>query len=190
MLIMSKRIPEETKQRAVRVVLEHLDEYPNLTVACETVSQRLGFGAESLRRWVRQARWLAGTRAMATTPRAAFRVSPAEARSMPGLSSSPSRFEWGLRCRVLAPVHHAGKGSFQCLVLATCVRVVQQLVPEQSLVAVGPLVGVENMEDGGAPTTVGTDIHGVVFGTRRVLHVPKPSQLIVHRKRGSLGTPP
>jgi transposase len=35
-------------------VLDHLDEYPNLTCACETVSARLGFGAESLRRWVRQ----------------------------------------------------------------------------------------------------------------------------------------
>ena len=54
MLIMPKRIPEETKQRAIRLVLDHLDEYPNLTAACETVSARLGFGAESLRRWVRQ----------------------------------------------------------------------------------------------------------------------------------------
>ncbi len=51
---MPKRIPEETKQRAIRLVLDHLDEYPNLTAACETVSARLGFGAESLRRWVRQ----------------------------------------------------------------------------------------------------------------------------------------
>jgi transposase-like protein len=53
-VIMPKRIPEETKQRAIRLVLDHLDEYPNLTVACETVSARLGFGAESLRRWVRR----------------------------------------------------------------------------------------------------------------------------------------
>jgi transposase len=36
-------------------VLEHLDEYPNITAACKSVSKRLGFGAESLRRWVRQA---------------------------------------------------------------------------------------------------------------------------------------
>ncbi len=52
---MPKMIPEETKQRAIRLVLEYLDEYPNLTAACESVSKRLGFGAESLRRWVRQA---------------------------------------------------------------------------------------------------------------------------------------
>ncbi|MDX2378002.1 hypothetical protein M4I32_14490 [Microbacterium sp. LRZ72] len=52
---MPKRVPEETKQRAFRLVLDHLEEYPNLSSTCESVSARLGFGAESLRRWVRQA---------------------------------------------------------------------------------------------------------------------------------------
>ena len=59
---MPKRIPEETKRRATRLVLDHLDEYPNVTVACKTVSSRLGFGAESLRPWVRQAQIDSGQR--------------------------------------------------------------------------------------------------------------------------------
>ena len=67
MLIMPKRIPEETKQRAIRLVLDHLDEYPNLTAACGAVSARLGFGTESLRRWVRQAQVDAGDRQGVTT---------------------------------------------------------------------------------------------------------------------------
>ncbi len=66
-MTMPKRIPKDTRQRAVRLVLDHVDEYPNLTVACQTVAGRLGFGAESLRRWVRQVQVDGGQRQGVTT---------------------------------------------------------------------------------------------------------------------------
>ena len=55
MLDMPKRIDNELKARAVRLVTEHRREYPNLTAACLAVSKQVGVGAESVRRWVRQA---------------------------------------------------------------------------------------------------------------------------------------
>ena len=65
---MPKKIPEQTRQRAVRLVLDHLDEYESLTAACESVSAKVGVGHESLRRWVRQAQVDAGQRAGVSTP--------------------------------------------------------------------------------------------------------------------------
>lgn len=52
---MPKKIDEQLKARAVRLVTEHQQEYPNLTSACAAVARQVGVGKESVRRWVRQA---------------------------------------------------------------------------------------------------------------------------------------
>ena len=52
---MPKKIDEQLKTRAVRLVTEHRREYPTLTAACEAVARQVGVGKESVRRWVRQA---------------------------------------------------------------------------------------------------------------------------------------
>ncbi len=59
---MPKRIDEQLKARAVRLVTEHQQEYPSLTAACEAVARQVGVGQESVRRWVRQAQVDAGDR--------------------------------------------------------------------------------------------------------------------------------
>jgi transposase len=55
MQFMPKKIDEQLKERAVRLVTEHQQEYPNLTMACAAVARQVGVGKESVRRWVRQA---------------------------------------------------------------------------------------------------------------------------------------
>jgi transposase len=52
---MPKRIDEQLKDRAVRLVTEHQQEYPSLSAVCEAVARQVGVGKESVRRWVRQA---------------------------------------------------------------------------------------------------------------------------------------
>jgi transposase len=55
MAIMPKRYPKEQRDRAVRLVLDHLDEYDTPFLACKAIAPRVGVGVESLRRWVQQA---------------------------------------------------------------------------------------------------------------------------------------
>ena len=68
---MSKRYPDELKARAVRMVLEHRDEYDSQMAAIRAVAAKLDVGSESLRGWVRRAEVDAGTRAGVTTAEAA-----------------------------------------------------------------------------------------------------------------------
>jgi transposase len=64
---MPKKIDEELKARAVRLVREHRAEYPTLTAAVLAVAKQVGVGKESVRRWVAQAEVDAGTRPGVTT---------------------------------------------------------------------------------------------------------------------------
>jgi transposase-like protein len=67
MSTMPKRIDPELKARAVRLVTEHLPEYPSLTAASAAVAKQLGVGRESVRRWVVQAQVDSGGREGMTT---------------------------------------------------------------------------------------------------------------------------
>jgi transposase-like protein len=70
MLSMPRKIDEQVRSRAVRLVTEHQQEYPSLTAACEAVARQVGVGQESVRRWVRQAEVDGGVREGRTTAEA------------------------------------------------------------------------------------------------------------------------
>lgn len=59
---MPKKIDEELKARAVRLVNDHQGEYSSLTAAAVVVAKQLGVGKESVRRWVIQSQIDGGQR--------------------------------------------------------------------------------------------------------------------------------
>lgn len=52
---MLKNFPPEVRDRAVRMLLDRLPDYPSVNAACKVVAPKLGVGTESRRRWVIQA---------------------------------------------------------------------------------------------------------------------------------------
>ncbi|MCX5042445.1 hypothetical protein OG921_04555 [Aldersonia sp. NBC_00410] len=52
---MPNRYPADQRDCAVRMALDHLDEYPSPYAACKAIGPKLGIGVESLRAWTRQA---------------------------------------------------------------------------------------------------------------------------------------
>ncbi len=56
------RYPAEMRERAVRMLFEHQDEYPSQWKAIVSISGQLGINHETLRSWVRKAEVDAGER--------------------------------------------------------------------------------------------------------------------------------
>jgi transposase len=63
----SKRYSPEIRERAVRMVLEHEEEYTSQWAAIESISEKFGCTSETLRRWVRQVERDIGRREGRTT---------------------------------------------------------------------------------------------------------------------------
>ena len=57
---MPSKYDEQTRAKAVRLVIDHVDDYDSEWAAITAVSARLGMTSETLRRWVRQAQIDAG----------------------------------------------------------------------------------------------------------------------------------
>lgn len=63
----SNRYPQELKERAVRMVFDHTEEYESQWAAITSIAEKFGMTPETLRRWVRQAECDGGLRPGLTT---------------------------------------------------------------------------------------------------------------------------
>ena len=63
----SRRYPQELKERAVRMVLDHTPEYTSQWAAIASISAEFGMTPETLRAWVRRAETDGGLRPGLTT---------------------------------------------------------------------------------------------------------------------------
>jgi transposase len=63
----SAKYSPEVRERAVRMVLEHQNDYESQWAAISSIAAKMGCTAETLRRWVRQSERDQGTRTGLTT---------------------------------------------------------------------------------------------------------------------------
>jgi transposase len=66
-----KPYPREVRERAVRLVLDHGHEHDSQWAAIQSIAEKFGMTAETLRKWVRQAEIDGGKRRGVTTVEAA-----------------------------------------------------------------------------------------------------------------------
>ena len=59
---MPKKHPAEVRERATRLTLDRLKDYPSVSAACRDLAPKLNIGAETLQKWVVQAQTDAGNR--------------------------------------------------------------------------------------------------------------------------------
>lgn len=59
---MPKKYPAEVRDRAVRMTLDRLNDYPTPYAACQALAPKLNVGVETLRKWVIQAQVDVGTK--------------------------------------------------------------------------------------------------------------------------------
>ena len=64
---MPSKCPAEVRERATRMVLDRLTDYPSTWAACQDLGAKLNVGAETLRKWIVQAQVDAGTKTGPTT---------------------------------------------------------------------------------------------------------------------------
>jgi transposase-like protein len=65
--VMGRRYPQEVRERAVRLVQEHREEYPSEWAALSSIAGKFGMVPETLREWVRREQIDAGQRGGLTT---------------------------------------------------------------------------------------------------------------------------
>lgn len=79
----NKRYPQEVRERAIRMVFEHTEEYGSQYTAIRSIAEKLGMSPETLRLWVRQAEKDGGLRpGLTTDERARLKVLERENREL------------------------------------------------------------------------------------------------------------
>ncbi len=78
--------PPEVRERAVRMVFEHQDDYSSQWKAIESIAAKLSINHETLRQWVKTARdrWRSATRAHHRRADSDQRAGKRERRAAPG----------------------------------------------------------------------------------------------------------